>query len=216
MPNTDLADDFARPACSRWKGIDPTERPHIVDKLRDVLHSQVLDRPYLTRDAIGELIEAPSGRGLPQRSVVARALERRRRRHSHRAPEGHPRRHPVTSPCGSPPRRWDRQDLLAMKQARRLARDGQRVALVWYAHGLASYLERISDNGTGDSVLPSSVSATTSAIGGAPLRGAEAGPDESLRPQSDGAVLGTRPAGADDLFRNATRCRAPVRCGRRR
>ncbi len=31
-----------------------------------------------------------------------------------------------------------------MEQARRLARDGQRVALVCYSHGLASYLERIT------------------------------------------------------------------------
>lgn len=33
---------------------------------------------------------------------------------------------------------------LAMEQARRLARTGQRVALVCYSHGLASYLERIT------------------------------------------------------------------------
>ena len=33
---------------------------------------------------------------------------------------------------------------LAMEQARRLARAGQRVALVCYSHGLASYLERVT------------------------------------------------------------------------
>ena len=35
---------------------------------------------------------------------------------------------------------------LAMEQARRLSAKGQRVALVCYSHGLASYLERISAN----------------------------------------------------------------------
>jgi RecA/RadA recombinase len=35
---------------------------------------------------------------------------------------------------------------LAMEQARRLAAKGQRVALVCYSHGLASYLERITAN----------------------------------------------------------------------
>ena len=35
---------------------------------------------------------------------------------------------------------------LAVEQARRLSAKGQRVALVCYSHGLASYLERITAN----------------------------------------------------------------------
>ena len=36
---------------------------------------------------------------------------------------------------------------MAMEQARRLSNDGQRVALICYSHGLASYAKRIAQTG---------------------------------------------------------------------
>ncbi len=66
-----------RPArVSALEGHRPHRPATMVAKLRDVLLAQKLERPMLTRDGIAQLNEALSGRGLPQRSVVARALEK--------------------------------------------------------------------------------------------------------------------------------------------
>lgn len=66
---------------------------------------------------------------------------------------------------------------LAMEQARRLAAEGQRVALVCYSHGLASYLERLTATWP-DAQRPEYVG-EFHALG---VRwGAPEGPDESVR-----------------------------------
>ncbi|UXA18814.1 NERD domain-containing protein [Mycobacterium sp. SMC-4] len=146
LPNVDLAEDFALPDCPRWKVIDRTELADIAAKLRHILHSQELDRPYLTRDGIAQLGEALSGRGLPQRSVVARALENEDAadiltEHQSVILDAIRLLHRVEIRGGA----GSGKTFLAMEQARRLARNGKRVALVCYSHGLASYLERITD-----------------------------------------------------------------------
>jgi hypothetical protein len=74
LPNAEIADDFALPECPRWKIIDRKELSALVDKLRHILVRQELDRPLLNQQGIAQLSTALSGRGLPQRSVVARAL----------------------------------------------------------------------------------------------------------------------------------------------
>ena len=74
LPNAEIPDDFALPECPRWKVIDRNDLPKLVDKLRHVLVRQELDRPLLTQEGIDQLSTALSGRGLPQRDVVARAL----------------------------------------------------------------------------------------------------------------------------------------------
>ncbi len=145
LPNTELPDGFARPDCPRWRIVDRTELPDIAAKLRRVVLEQELDRPYLTDTGIAELREALAGRGLPQLRVVRRALENDDAadilteqqsvildaiRLLHRVE--------VRGGAGSG------KTFLAMEQARRLARAGQRVALVCYSHGLASYLERVT------------------------------------------------------------------------
>jgi RecA/RadA recombinase len=86
-----------------------------------------------------------SGRGLPQRDVVARALENEDAADAlteHQAVILDAirllNRVEVRGGAGSG------KTFLAMEQARRLAQRGQRVALVCYSHGLASYLERIT------------------------------------------------------------------------
>jgi hypothetical protein len=62
------------PECPRWEVIDRDDLPTLVDKLKYVLVRQELDRPLLTQEGTTQLSIALSGRGLPQRSVVARAL----------------------------------------------------------------------------------------------------------------------------------------------
>ncbi|BDX32220.1 nuclease [Mycobacterium antarcticum] len=145
LPHTELPADFDLPDCPRWKIIDRTELPNLVSRLREILVRQELERPLLTRDGIDQLTTALSGRGLPQRDVVARALANE---DSADALTEHQavildairllNRVEVRGGAGSG------KTFLAMEQARRLAQRGQRVALVCYSHGLASYLERIA------------------------------------------------------------------------
>lgn len=146
LPNTELPADFGLPDCPRWKVVDRTDLPELVDKLRYVLVRQELDRPLLTKEGIDQLGTALSGRGLPQRDVVARALANE---DAADALTEHQaiildairllNRVEVRGGAGSG------KTFLAMEQARRLAQRGQRVALVCYSHGLASYLERICE-----------------------------------------------------------------------
>jgi hypothetical protein len=145
LPNTELPADFGLPDCPRWKVVDRTDLPKLVEKLRYVLVRQELDRPLLTKEGTDQLGTALSGRGLPQRDVVARALANE---DAADALTEHQaiildairmlNRVEVRGGAGSG------KTFLAMEQARRLAQRGQRVALVCYSHGLASYLERIA------------------------------------------------------------------------
>jgi hypothetical protein len=145
LPNTELPADFDLPECPRWKIIDRTDLPHLVDRLKEILIRQELPRPLLTHDGIDQLTTALSGRGLPQRDVVARALANEDAADAlteHQAvildATRLLSRVEVRGGAGSG------KTFLAMEQARRLAQQGQRVALVCYSHGLASYLERIA------------------------------------------------------------------------
>ncbi len=145
LPNTALPDDFALPECPRWKIIDRTDLPDLVTKLREILLTQEIGRPLLAAAGIAQLTEALSGRGLPQRSVVARALENEDAadvltEHQSVILDAIRLLNRVEIRGGA----GSGKTFLAMEQARRLAREGQRVALVCYSHGLASYLERIT------------------------------------------------------------------------
>ncbi|OBE93711.1 nuclease [Mycolicibacterium elephantis] len=144
FPNAEIPADFARPECPRWKAIDRNDLSTLVDKQKYVLIRQELDRPLLSAEGIEQLSTALSGRGLPQRSIVARALANE---DSADALTEHQavildaiqllNRVEIRGGAGSG------KTFLAMEQARRLSGKGQRVALVCYSHGLASYLERI-------------------------------------------------------------------------
>lgn len=147
FPNAEIPADFALPECPRWKVIDRNDLTSLVDRLRYVLVQQELDRPLLSLDGIDQLSVALSGRGLPQRSVVARALANQDAADAlteHQAVILDAiqllNRVEVRGGAGSG------KTFLAVEQARRLSARGQRVALVCYSHGLASYLERITAN----------------------------------------------------------------------
>src|SRR6185312_10839452 len=73
LPNTELPDDFALPECPRWKVSDRTDLPNLASRLRNVLLQHEIDRPLITTTGIDQLSVALSGRGLPQRDIVARA-----------------------------------------------------------------------------------------------------------------------------------------------
>ena len=195
LPNAEIADDFALPECPRWKVIDRNDLPNLVDKLKYVLVRQELDRPLLTQQGIEQLSTALSGRGLPQRSVVARALANEDAADAlteHQAVILDAiqllNRVEVRGGAGSG------KTFLAMEQARRLSAKGQRVALVCYSHGLASYLERI----TADLAAPSAtglrrrVPRPRQAVGST-RRSRRIGAQRRDRP-----VLGARPAAPND------------------
>ncbi|WP_099041837.1 nuclease-related domain-containing DEAD/DEAH box helicase [Mycobacterium neglectum] len=145
FPNAEIDSDFALPECPRWKVVDRSDLGTLVDMLKHVLIRQELDRPLLSQQGIDQLSTALSGRGLPQRSVVARALANEDAADAlteHQAVVLDAikllNRVEVRGGAGSG------KTFLAMEQARRLSAKGQRVALVCYSHGLASYLERIA------------------------------------------------------------------------
>ncbi|OBK34234.1 nuclease [Mycobacterium sp. 1245111.1] len=178
LPNADLGGDFALPECPRWKVIDRNDLPNLVDKLRYVLLRQELERPLLSLEGIRQLAKALGGRGLPQRSVVARALAGEDAADAlteHQAVILDAikllNRVEIRGGAGSG------KTFLAVEQARRLSAEGQRVALVCYSHGLASYLERITAKWRRRQQL--AYVGEFHALG--VQWGASQGPDESLR-----------------------------------
>ena len=145
LPDAVIPADFALPECPRWKIVDRNDLKCLVDKLRYVLVRQELERPLLTSAGIEQISTALSGRGLPQRDVVARALG-----NESAADVLTEQQSVILDAIRLLPRVEVRggagsgKTFLAMEQARRLAQRGQRVALVCYSHGLASYLQRIA------------------------------------------------------------------------
>lgn len=132
----------------------------------------------LTGQGIEQLQEALSGRGLPQRSVVARSLANQ---DTADAPTEHQavildaiqllNRVEIRGGAGSG------KTFLATEQSRRLSAKGQRVALLCYSHGLASYLERVT--GTWKRRQQPAYVGEFHALG---IRwGTPEGPDESIR-----------------------------------
>lgn len=145
LPNSEVPEHFALPECPRWKVIDRDDLPTLAARLRDVLLKQEMDRPPLTTTGIEQLGIALSGRGLPQRDVVARALE------NEDAADILTERQAVILEATKLLTRVEvrggagsGKTFMAMEQARRLSNQGQRAALICYSHGLASYLKRIT------------------------------------------------------------------------
>ncbi len=178
FPNAEIGEDFALPQCPRWKVIDRTDLPTLVDKLRDVLLRHEIDRPLLNARGIEQLTTALSGRGLPQRSVVARALANQDSADTLTQQQAVIldaiqllNRVEIRGGAGSG------KTFLALEQARRLSAKGQRVALVCYSHGLASYLKRIT--ATWSRRQQPAYVGEFHALG--KMWGAPEGPDESVR-----------------------------------
>ena len=145
LPNSEFSQDFAVTDCPRWMVIDRDDFPTVVERIRDIALNQETELPLLTAKGIEELRTALGGRGLPQRDVVARALENEDAANILTDRQAVIldaiqllTRVEVRGGAGSG------KTFMALEQARRLANRGQRVALLCYSHGLASFLKRIT------------------------------------------------------------------------
>lgn len=146
FPFTQVPADFTAPDCPRWMIIDKADLGHAAADITDALR-RAKDQPEPPdRDQIEALVECLAGRMLPQRDFVEAAAERE---HACDLMTSHQakvldfvrllHRVEVRGGAGSG-KTW-----LAVEQARRLAASGQRVGLVCYSRGLASYLQRRVD-----------------------------------------------------------------------
>lgn len=134
LPNTELPEWFELVECPRWKAFDRNDLDDLVGRMRKNLHSQEIDRPVTTDDVIDQLVVSLSGRGLPQRDVVARALENEDAadvltEHQSVILDAVRLLNRVEIRGGA----GSGKTFLAMEQARRLTRGGKRVA-VFGAH----------------------------------------------------------------------------------
>lgn len=143
LPFSAVQDDFALPDCPRWMVIDRGQLNDAAALVRAALVDQVTgDRRPDTSD-IALLEEILSGRPLPMRDLLAEAAEREatvdRLTQEQAVILGAIQllsRVEVRGGAGSG-KTW-----LAVEQARRLTRGGQRVALMCYSRGLSAYLQR--------------------------------------------------------------------------
>lgn len=145
LPNSQFSQGFALAECPRWMVVDRDDFDDVVARIRDVAHSQKQNLPLMSTTGIEQLQTTLGGRGLPQRDVVARALENEDAADILTDQQAVIlsatrllNRVEVRGGAGSG------KTFMAVEQARRLAADGQRVALICYSHGLASYLKRIT------------------------------------------------------------------------
>ncbi|WP_024793854.1 nuclease-related domain-containing DEAD/DEAH box helicase [Tomitella biformata] len=178
LPVVELPEDFALPDCPRWKVIDRTQLDRIVTTAYQELHKQERDHRFLDDEDVAVLRSILSGRGLPQRDVVAQSNENEDHSSVLTAQQGaildatrNLTRVEVRGGAGSG------KTYLALEKARRLTAEGQRVAVLCYSHGLASYLRRITD-GWSWRDKPAYVG-EFHALG--MIWGAKRGPDESVR-----------------------------------
>ena len=143
FPFTSVADDFQAPECPRWMvlglGDIGTAYERIVTVLRDA-HDQPAPP---TADQVEDLIECLAGRMTSQRDLLGELAERENACDVMTAHQGKvldfikelPRVE-VRGGAGAG-KTW-----LAVEKTRRLVAAGQRVGLVCYSRGLATYLQR--------------------------------------------------------------------------
>ena len=143
LPHTKVADDFATPDAQRWQVAGRDDMEGLAGFLRRVVTEQTNNKRMLTLDDIEALRVALAGRGLPQRDLIGFAAEREDEVERLSAEQAVIlraarllNRVEVRGGAGSG-KTW-----LAVEQARRLSREGKRVALTCYSRGLAAWLER--------------------------------------------------------------------------
>ena len=143
LPYTDVDDDFALLDAQRWQVAGRADLPGLATFLRDVVARQTNNKRLLDHDDLYALADALNGRALPQRDLIGEAAEREdviERLSAEQsvilAAARQLNRVEVRGGAGSG-KTW-----LAVEQARRLSREGQRVALTCYSRGLAAWLER--------------------------------------------------------------------------
>lgn len=143
LPYTPVDDDFALLDARRWQVAGSHDMNRLGTFLRSIVMDQTNGKRLLDADDIAALLESLNGRGLPQRDLIGQAEEREdevERLSGEQAvildAARLLNRVEVRGGAGSG-KTW-----LAVEQARRLSRAGQRVALTCYSRGLAAWLQR--------------------------------------------------------------------------
>lgn len=142
FPYTSVDDDFASSDCPRWRIVDQLDIDHVADRvaraLRDMEGPEAPDDVQV-QSIVGALTSRP-GNQSEQVAFLAESEDAVERLTS--------RQLAVLRMLRDVPRLLVRggagtgKSFLALEQSRRLAREGQRVALVCYSRGLASFVER--------------------------------------------------------------------------
>jgi hypothetical protein len=152
FPYTDLDDDFAAPDAPRWLVQDKADLAHLRDRLREVVAGQETRNRVPDLDDVELVREILRGRNRPEFSVTAEADERDAE--AQRLTQEQLmllrvtrllNRVEVRGGAGSG------KTVLALQQVRELARGGgpdkrspQRVGLVCYSRGLATFFRRVT------------------------------------------------------------------------
>jgi hypothetical protein len=143
LPFTAVDDSFATPDCPRWAIVGRDDLDGLVDQLRSMLEQLDTDNPYAIADDVADLGEVLRGRMHPQADLVAAAAE-----HEEHIDRLTQQQAIVLGATSLLPRVEIRggagsgKTWLAVEQARRLAQQGQRVALLCYSRGLARYMQK--------------------------------------------------------------------------
>ncbi|RZU32472.1 nuclease-related domain-containing DEAD/DEAH box helicase [Blastococcus saxobsidens] len=143
VPATTLPDDFIAPGLARWMAIDATDVPHAAARIRAAL-AKVRDEPDPpTPDDVDVLVDCLAGAAIPQQHLLAELAEREAACDLLTKDQAKVLdllaaydRVEIRGGAGSG-KTW-----LAVEKARRLAADGQRVAIMCYSRGLAEFLTR--------------------------------------------------------------------------
>ena len=143
LPYTLLAHDFATPDAQRWQVAGRDDLDDLAGFLRRIVLGQTNAKRLTTLDDLHALVDVLGGRGLPQRDLIGEAAEREDEVERLSAEQAVIlkaarllNRVEIRGGAGSG-KTW-----LAVEQARRLSKDGQRVALTCYSRGLAAWLQR--------------------------------------------------------------------------
>lgn len=145
LPFTSVPEDFAVPSCPRSMIFGRDDLDDLADRLSTIpLQQDASNRVPTPRD-VETIQEVLSGRALPQADVIGFAAEREAMADRLTEQQGLilsvsqlMRRVEVRGGAGSG-KTW-----LALEQARRLRKVGERVALVCYSRGLAAYFTAVT------------------------------------------------------------------------
>jgi hypothetical protein len=143
LPFTDVDDGFATPDCPRWSIAGRHDLSDLVVRLRDILDRQEARHPPASRTDVVHMREIVRGRMHPQAGLLDEAAEReaqvdRLTQQQAMVLNAIQLLHRVEIRGGA----GSGKTWLAVEQARRLSRQGRRVALLCYSRGLARFMER--------------------------------------------------------------------------
>jgi Nuclease-related domain/UvrD-like helicase C-terminal domain/AAA domain len=143
FPTSRIADNVNATDSPRWLVVDQTQTGQIASVVKDILIRQDHENPLASKKDVDDLIDIVAGRPMSQRDLVSEANARSAECDLLTSGQAHVldyikllNRVEVRGGAGSG-KTW-----LAVEQARRLARQGQRVGLLCYSRGLSAYLKR--------------------------------------------------------------------------